>query len=655
MAYLDRVLHSSLLLAGGALLLPGCPDNPVSPSDTDPGTTGTTGIDTESSCTPGESQSCTCPDGSQSTQICSASGAGFSECECDGLDTGSSTSEPPTTSSSGGEDTTTTAGMPCTTDEECPVAKAECWVGVCDDDGMCIEDHAVFDTPCGDPNADECTAADSCNNGECMPNDVDDGLTCGACASGQCACAAGTCDECAAFAPTNNFVTTRSIVGWELTGDWALRRETPQSQPEVQTYFPGQVLGTDGNRTAPFPGAEIEVSYARTPPVVLPETIAFLSWNIDEGGGASDNKTIRASVDGGATWQVLADCATDPVHVFCQYTAQADPGIWGLAQIPVPLPLQGQVGIVEFGYDTGDACCDFEKGWYIDSLNIATECACLVNADCEAFTDVCGTGYCQASGECGLLPMPDDTACGDPLDNDCNGADTCDGVGYCRDNMAATGLNLCGDCPGGAGCSYCDDGQCLDCMSFTDFSDFSNPAGTEGWVVNSFEGTPDWRLYDEAPPNENIGSLPVPFPNAPVYGIDGNRNMPYPGSESEHSEVITNVGAVPSEVTFISWNVDEGSFFDTKRIDISVDGGATWNNLVDCEAGALQPFCDFVDDGRAADDWDLITIDTSMWEGQAGQLRFMYQTGDSCCGFERGWYIDDLSFASFCDDQPFGP
>ena len=42
-------------------------------------------------------------------------------------------------------------------------------------------------------------------------------------------------------------------------------------------------------------------------------------------------------------------------------------------------------------------------------------------------------------------------------------------------------------------------------------------------------------------------------------------------------------------------------------------------------------------------------------KGMPGQLRFVYETLDSCCGFERGWYIDDLSFAAFCDDEAFPP
>jgi hypothetical protein len=284
---------------------------------------------------------------------------------------------------------------------------------------------------------------------------------------------------------------------------------------------------------------------------------------------------------------------------------------------------------------------------------VATQCVCAEDADCAAYGTACGAGFCAVSGECALLAMPEDTACGDPFENDCNGADGCDGVGYCRDNLQPTGLSLCGDCPGGAGCSFCDAGQCLDCTSYIDYSDFSDPVGVAGWTVQSLAGTADWGLYDAAPQSENPGSLPIPFPNAPVYGTDGNRQTPYPGEETEDSQVTTAVGVVPAQITFNSWNVDEGNFVDGKRVELSVDGGATWNTLVDCQGAGGQPFCDFVND-RLGTDWDPIVIDTSMWEGESGQLRFVYETLDPCCGFERGWFIDDLSFAAFCVDQPFG-
>ena len=645
----------------GALLLLGCPTDPVVPIDTDPGTTSDgptgTGTGTGGLCTPGQPQACTCADGTPSTQTCLPDGSGFDTCECEDetLDTGSSTAPGTTTL----DDTTGTTGTPveCLTDEDCRDLKVEeCSIPACDDRGMCVAAPAPFDTPCGDPTDDDCTDPDTCDgNGACAANHAQEGIAC-ACPEGSCTCADGECGECNVRAATNNFITTRSIEGWDLTGSWGLYRQTPQSELAPGSEFPGQVLGSNGNRVAPFPGNEVEVSYARTPPTELPPMIVFLSWHVDQGGGAADNKTVRVSVDDGATWETLVDCAVNPAGFpFCVPNMDQDPGVFNLAQIPVPAPLQGQLGIVEFGYDTVDECCEFEKGWYIDSLNVATECACVVDEDCAAYSTPCGNAVCSIANECSLTGMPEDTPCGDPFENDCNGADTCDGVGYCRDNLQPTGLSFCGDCPGGLGCSFCDNGQCLDCITYTDFSDFSDPLGVAGWsVITLAGGDADWGLYNEAPPNQNPGSVPIPFPNAPVWGTDGNRQVPYPGAEWEDSQFITTVGVVGPQLTFNSWNVDEGAFVDGKQIELSVDGGVTWNMLVDCQGVGGQPFCDFVTD-RTANDWDPITIDTSMWQGMAGQLRFTYETLDGCCDFERGWFIDDLSFAAFCTDDPFPP
>ncbi|MCX4246326.1 hypothetical protein [Paraliomyxa miuraensis] len=647
-------LRSALALAGGALLT-ACPGDPIVPSDTDPGTSGSTS-DTEATCAPGQTQTCPCP-GGEGTQVCQVDGSAFGPCDCSGLDSGTSGEPDPATGTTA-EDTTTTGPLPCTSDEECTdVAQGECEEGVCGEDGMCVAQPVEFGTPCGSATADECTAPDSCDgDGVCAANDVEDGLACSTCATGQCNCSAGACGECNVFAPTNNFITPKSLEGWELTGSWGLYRQSPSSQIDGPTNFIGQVMGTDGNRVQPYPGGEVEVSYARTRPFPLPEMIAFLSWNVDEGGGLSDNKTVRVSVDGGTTWDTLVDCAVDPSWAMCQPSMDQDPAVFDLVQIPVPMGLWGQEGIVEFGYDSGDGCCGFEKGWFIDSLNVATECRCQDNSDCADVTGQCGTGLCAPSGECALQPMPADTACGDAFDNDCNGADTCDGVGYCRDNVQPTGLALCGDCPGGGVCAFCQAGQCIDCLSFSDFGDFNDPSSVAEWTVSATVGTADWGLYDAAPQNQAAG--PVPFPNAPVYGTDGNRNPPYPGAESESSSVQTGDGVVPAMLTFLSWHVDEGGgFYDNKIIELTVDDGASWTTLVNCTTlPAGMPFCEYEDDGRLGTDWDPIQIDTSAWAGMTGRLRLSYITGDSCCSFERGWFIDDLNaFSISCNDDPFPP
>jgi hypothetical protein len=98
-----------------------------------------------------------------------------------------------------------------------------------------------------------------------------------------------------------------------------------------------------------------------------------------------------------------------------------------------------------------------------------------------------------------------------------------------------------------------------------------------------------------------------------------------------------------------------GPGVDGKTIQLSLDDGATWNILVDC-ANADQvafPFCAYRNDDRPGDVWDPITIDTAAFAGMVGRLRFTYVTGDACCDFERGWYIDNLAFAQSCNDPQF--
>ena len=90
--------------------------------------------------------------------------------------------------------------------------------------------------------------------------------------------------------------------------------------------------------------------------------------------------------------------------------------------------------------------------------------------DCT--NDVCAGGGCTHPNK------PTGSACGDPLDRDCNNPDSCDGAGVCLDNIKTDGLictddgNDCTDdvCAGG-GCAHpdrpvgttCGDGSDTDC------------------------------------------------------------------------------------------------------------------------------------------------------------------------------------------------
>lgn len=647
---LHKLRTSSLL--GPILLLGACFDPDPTPLETDTANP-TTSADSTSGptvCEPGTTQDCTCEGDEAGTQTCSADGSGFGACECGGVD--STTTVDPT-------DTDATTGPPpeCVEDADCTVkAKGDCQLDVCTD-GVCMVESVRDGTECGGPDATECSAVDTCLRGACVANDLPDGTACTDCELGVCACAGGACGDCAAFAPENNFITTRSIEGWTLTGGWGLYRQAPQNFDSGPAVFEGQVLGTDGNRVAPYPGNDNENSAARSRPFVLPATLEFQSWNQDEGSGV-DTKQVRVSSDGGVTFTTLVDCTANPgAQPFCQARNNRDPNDWDAISLPVPPAMVGSVGVVEFTYVTGDGCCGFEKGWYIDVANIATECACVGDEGCADLGGECGTGVCGGAGECELDAVAASTACGDATDVECNAPDACDGVGYCTPNEAATGITACEDCPAGAGnCNVCQAGECADCLSQPATNDFTPGGGaTVGWLVEDLGGGgADWQIFTNAPQNMQAGSVPLPLSFAPSFGTDGNRQAPYPGGEAENSRVTTTPDTVPGQITFSSWNVDEGTGFDNKTIELSVDGGVTWNVLVDCSSGInTQPFCTFRDATRLGNDWDAIVLDTAAFVGQVGQLRFTYNTGDSCCDFEKGWFIDNLSFAQYCSDAPF--
>ncbi len=612
-------------------------------------------------CEPGTVDVCDCDDLNEGTQTCQDSG-GWGPCECGGADTTATdpTADPTTESTTDpttDDPTTSTGPMPrCGEDDECAgMARGECEVGVCDA-GTCVVQPVDAGEPCGDATADGCTAADTCDGkGQCASNDAADGFDCTGCELGVCSCNAGACADCDDFAPFNLFTTPRSIAGWTLTGGWGLYREAPQNFVSGPTVFDSQVFGTDGNRVAPYPGGETETSTARTRPTILPATLDFLSWHADE--GMVDTKQVRVSIDGGATFVNVADCAIDVTPPFCQFVGgdrAAD--AWDVISLPVPADMVGQVGVVEFFYNTQDACCSFERGWFIDAANFATECDCGGDTTCAGFGGTCGASVCGVTGECEFDPVAAGTACGDATANQCGTADACDGLGYCATNNATNGITQCEDCAAGVGnCNACQDGACLDC-SLLNPNDFNGGVFIEGWLIEDLAGTgADWQLFSSAPQSQLMGSTPTPLSFAPSFGTDGNRQAPYPGGETEHSRVTTPPDTVPAQITFSSWNVDEGTGVDNKLIEISVDDGVTWTVLVDCNGvGTPQPFCTFRNDARAGNDWDAVAIDTAAFEGQVGQLRFTYNTEDTCCTFERGWFIDNLNFGEVCFDDPFG-
>ena len=49
---------------------------------------------------------------------------------------------------------------------------------------------------------------------------------------------------------------------------------------------------------------------------------------------------------------------------------------WDDISLPIPANLQGQTGLFEFSYNTVDSGAGWERGWYVDDLNI-NRCDCI--------------------------------------------------------------------------------------------------------------------------------------------------------------------------------------------------------------------------------------------------------------------------------------
>lgn len=258
-----------------------------------------------------------------------------------------------------------TDGCPCT-------PGGGCEAGLTCDDGTCI----LASEYCGDGvvNGDE-----ECDDGNESP---DDGCN-NSCALGRCgdgelqageACDDDNADDddgCTqACECLTSFEYETQLNGWELLGDWSLYGAAPTSSwTAVPFETQGNALGTDGNRSEPYPGAESEISSATTPTFMIPKTLRFRSWHADE-GGPQDNKRVLVSIDSGATWNALVDCAAGPNTSvpFCR-PQDVPRGAASWDDIELDTAAYSDVpGQLRFEYEALDACCDFEQGWFIDDL-----------------------------------------------------------------------------------------------------------------------------------------------------------------------------------------------------------------------------------------------------------------------------------------------
>lgn len=549
----------------------------------------------------------------------------------------------PTGTTSGGGDATTTAstggdggGPPeCEGPADCDAT--ECESAACEA-GRCVVEPLASGTACG-PGAAECQAGGACDgSGACVVADLE-GASCASCDGdpAACVCRGGACTTCDVLASRELFATA-DLPGWELTGGWGLYTRFPRDrQAPAEVPIGKRVLGTDGNRSRPYPGGEdaavggsIEQSSATSPVTTLPATLTFRSWHEDEGGAPTgrDNKRIVALVDD--VEHVIVDCAAGVAAVlpFCQpppggLAAQRAADAWDEIAIPMPDDVAGEEGRLRFEYDSVDAAGGRERGWFVDALGVAARCGCSADAECAFLGGPCSEGVCD-EGACTIAPRAgsEGGACGSADADACGAADRCDAFGLCDPANRLDGT-ACNDCDGGD-CQVCGAGACVTCEA--DVQGFDGLLPTAGWELLG-----GWGVYAAAPAG---ATLPlVPFPSA-MFGTPG-------APEAAFATTIETV--IPEVLEFSSWHVDDATAetgTSNKTISAVVDGEPI--ALLDCQDGVgadLAP-CLLRPGPRAGGDRDQVTIATGAAAGRIGKLVFTFSTGGPGA---QGWFIDDLN------------
>jgi hypothetical protein len=442
--------------------------------------------------------------------------------------------------------------------------------------------------------------------------------------------------------------------------------------PTGPIRFAHPVLGTDGNRAPPygyyfqaeipnpaFEGGEFEQSTATSPPTRIPANLEFLSWHMDE-GSAFDLKAVQVSNDG-VSFTTVAICpqGLPSAYPFCAFSSPSPPrpaDAWDFVSIPVPPEFVDTIGHIRFVLDTKDSFGTWERGWYVDALNFAQDCACASAADCGFADAECGAGTCDtSSSECTVAPQNLGASCSTDLDMGCAGP-VCGDHGLCENRSVDFDGFTCDTCSTPP-CDVCAAAQCLSCpvAQTIDFLDLS------GWTFTGDMGvanclSPNSVTPTDAPCFPNFEFLGDPL-TAPVLGSNGSRTgLPAPSFEVSSSTMQTAPTVLPASITFKSWHQDRGgndTFVprDTKLIRVSVNGGGTFTTILNCDGNDTVPFCipSPPNQNRPLDQWDDVSLPVpANLQGQTGIVQFVYDTVDSGEGWERGWYVDDLNLNT-CD------
>lgn len=161
------------------------------------------------------------------------------------------------------------------------------------------------------------------------------------------------------------------------------------------------------------------------------------------------------------------------------------------------------------------------------------------------------------------------------------------------------------------------------CSSIGFFEDFE--LGFSGWTTSSFNGINNWSIQDFSGAGTLLGSNMLGVPHAGNYA--------YGGTEHSYiqSPIFNTLGG--GKISFDFFVNNEPSVHDQEMVQISYNGGVTWNQVM----GNQLPNNEFNSQST--------NIIVSVAEGsESTLLRFIYNTVDACCGAQDGFFVDNVKF-----------
>jgi hypothetical protein len=292
----------------------------------------------------------------------------------------------------------------------------------CDGGGTCLSNFVPTGVLCGDPSTSECDNADVCDGaGSCDANNQPDGL---ACSDDGNDC---TEDECSSGICVHPFSTAGSACG-----------DAGDSDCDNPDTCDGSGICLPNFESVGFSCGDPADTECDNPDTCNGAGSCLVNF---EAGGVACGDPTDTDCDNPDTCDGIGSCGNNlelsgfpcgnPSNTQCDNPDTCDgAGICLDNNEPVGLACGDPT---DTECDNPDSCDGL--GGCLDN-NEADGLACADDAN-DCTDDFCSGGVCAHPDE------PAGTACGSPIDSECDNPDTCDGSGTCLDNFEPLGAS-CG-------------------------------------------------------------------------------------------------------------------------------------------------------------------------------------------------------------------